>query len=90
MVDSANKLLGTFTDGDLRRQLQNKGAAVLEMPVKDLMTSGCRTTAADAKAVDAMHAMENPTKVTFLPVTDPATGVLEGLVTLHGLVSAGL
>lgn len=32
--------------------------------------------------------MESPSKVTFLPVVDD--GVLLGLVSLHGLVTAGL
>lgn len=32
--------------------------------------------------------METPTKVTFLPVVD--AGRLAGLISLHGLVSAGL
>jgi CBS domain-containing protein len=32
--------------------------------------------------------MESPTKVTFLPVVDD--GRLQGLISLHGLVSAGL
>jgi len=89
VVDESKKLLGTFTDGDLRRNLQAKGAAVLESPISALMTSTPRTVNADMKAVDAMQAMENPTKVTFLPVLE-ADGKLAGLVTLHGLVSAGL
>jgi CBS domain-containing protein len=35
-----------------------------------------------------LQAMEDPTKVTFLPVVED--GRLQGLISLHGLVSAGL
>ena len=31
-------LLGTFTDGDLRRSLQREGEAALQIPVSQLMT----------------------------------------------------
>jgi hypothetical protein len=46
---------------------------------------------ADAKAVEAMQAMEHPTPVSFLPVVEDIVSMkLSGLVTLHGLVNAGL
>lgn len=88
VVDTAKHLLGTFTDGDLRRALNAKGGSVLELPMSELMTKTPRTVGSDEKAVNAMHAMENPTPVTFLPCVDGP--VLKGLVTIHGLVSAGL
>lgn len=49
-----------------------------------------RTIDPDAMAVDAMQKMESPpSPVQFLPVIDQ-DNVLIGIVTLHGLVSAGL
>eukprot|EP00884_Botryococcus_braunii_P001675 jgi/Botrbrau1/11508/Bobra.0198s0006.1 len=89
VVDAEGALLGTFTDGDLRRSLQQQGAKVLETTVGQVMHRTPRTTSSEAKAVDAMQAMEGPPrKVTFFPVIDG--GRLVGVVTLHGLVSAGL
>eukprot|EP00898_Chlorokybus_atmophyticus_P002660 jgi/Chlat1/3395/Chrsp23S03812 len=89
ITDEDKKLLGTFTDGDLRRALNKNGAAVLDMKLEELMTRKPRTIEASAMAVEAMKAMENPTCVTFLPVIDDAGGVA-GLITLHGLINAGL
>jgi len=49
-----------------------------------------RTIGPDAMAVDAMKKMEAPpSPVQFLPVIDDDNVVI-GIVTLHGLVSAGL
>lgn len=81
-------LAGTFTDGDLRRSLQARGPQLLTTPVADVMACSPRTCAPGMKAVEAMQAMETPTKVTFLPVVEG--GRLLGLISLHGLVSAGL
>lgn len=88
IVDGDNKLLGVFTDGDLRRYLSEKGADVLETNLGDLMTKEPLIVSTDMKAVDAMSAMEKPKPVTFLPVVD--NGVLQGIVTLHTLVASGL
>ena len=85
----SKKLLGTFTDGDLRRSLQKLGESALKTEVKDLMIGTPRTIKEEAMAVDAMKSMEEPTKVTFLPVIDETSSVT-GLVTLHDLVSAGI
>lgn len=49
-----------------------------------------RTTRPDTMAVEAMQKMESPpSPVQFLPVINDEN-VLIGIVTLHGLVSAGL
>ena len=90
VVDDANTLLGVFTDGDLRRSLHEKGGEVLQAPIKDLMSSTPRTTLAEGKAVDAMREMEAGGRpVSFLPVIDEEKKLV-GLLTLHGLVNAGL
>ena len=50
------RLLGAFTDGDLRRSLQRRGAEALSLPLSAVMTSAPRTCRSDLKAVDAMQA----------------------------------
>uniref|UniRef100_A0A061SPM1 Arabinose-5-phosphate isomerase n=1 Tax=Tetraselmis sp. GSL018 TaxID=582737 RepID=A0A061SPM1_9CHLO len=90
VVDNHNKLLGTFTDGDLRRTLQSIGPAALQTHVSEVMSKSPTVISAGAKAVDAMQTMEKGSrKVAFLPVVDDSSAV-KGVVTLHGLVSAGL
>jgi arabinose-5-phosphate isomerase len=88
ITDAAGKLEGVFTDGDLRRNLNAKGGDVLEMKIGELMCKTPRVVSPSMKAVEAMAAMEKPTPVTFMPVVED--GKLQGLITLHTLVSAGL
>ena len=91
VVDSleAKKLMGTFTDGDLRRSLQKFGEKTLKTAVRELMNGTPRTVKEEAMAVDAMTSMQEPTKVSFLPVVDES-GTVIALVTLNDLVSAGI
>lgn len=90
VVDSYQRLLGTFTDGDLRRTLKSDREGIFHRTVGEACNRLPRSITANAMAVEAMQKMEAaPSPVTFLPVVD-FKNVVIGLVTLHGLVSAGL
>ncbi|XP_072978828.1 probable arabinose 5-phosphate isomerase [Typha angustifolia] len=90
VVDDENHLIGTFTDGDLRRTLKAYGAAIFNLTVGEMCNRNPRTITADAMAVEAMQKMESPpSPVQFLPVVSDQN-VVTGIITLHGLVSAGL
>ncbi|KAG6554764.1 hypothetical protein Mapa_003783 [Marchantia paleacea] len=90
VVDDQKHLLGTFTDGDLRRSLKAHGEKIFSLTVGEMCHRSPRSISADARAVEAMQKMEDPpSPITFLPVVDDNNLVI-GLVTLHGLVSAGL
>ncbi|OIW05057.1 hypothetical protein TanjilG_02764 [Lupinus angustifolius] len=90
VVDDNHHLIGTFTDGDLRRTLKASGDAIFKLTVGEMCNRKPRIIGPDAMAVEAMKKMEAPpSPVQFLPViNDDCT--LIGIVTLHGLVSAGL
>lgn len=91
VADAQQRLLGIFTDGDLRRSLQQCGAAgrdIMALRVGEVMTRQPKTCSSEDMAIDAMQAMEAGPKVNMLPVVD--NGCVQGLVTLHALVSAGL
>ncbi|KAM3228443.1 hypothetical protein ACQJBY_059854 [Aegilops geniculata] len=90
VVDDEYHLIGTFTDGDLRRTLKASGPAIFSLTVGEMCNRNPRTITADAMAVEAMEKMESPpSPVQFLPVVDD-NNVVSGIITLHGLVSAGL
>jgi arabinose-5-phosphate isomerase len=90
VVDDEYHLIGTFTDGDLRRTLKASGQAIFNLTVGEMCNRHPRTITADAMAVQAMEKMESPpSPVQFLPVVD-SNNVVCGIITLHGLVSAGL
>jgi arabinose-5-phosphate isomerase len=90
-VDKENQIQGIFTDGDLRRALQNKGTKALEYPVKDLMTKQIRSTAPEIRAFEAMRQMEENREqlIYALPVVDKERRLV-GLIKMHDLVQSGI
>ncbi|XP_041009561.1 probable arabinose 5-phosphate isomerase [Juglans microcarpa x Juglans regia] len=90
VIDEEYHLIGTFTDGDLRRTLKASGEAIFKLTVGEMCNRMPRTISPDSMAVEAMKKMEAPpSPVQFLPVVD-YRNMLIGIVTLHGLVSAGI
>ena len=57
IIDTDNRVLGIFTDGDLRRTL-DAGIDIHKSRVADVMTSGGKTIGASALAVEALSMME--------------------------------
>lgn len=90
VVDDDQRLKGIFTDGDLRRSLQNKGPGFRDDEIKDLMTSSPKSIASDALAWDAMKMMEADQKhpVTVLPVQEDDRVV--GMIKMHDIIQSGI
>lgn len=90
ITDPDKKLLGVFTDGDLRRALQSKGSEALVLSFKDLMNPHPRYIDSDFLALDALrHMEEDPARlITVLPVLEQGTVV--GLLRMHDILQAGL
>jgi arabinose-5-phosphate isomerase len=85
VVDSAGRVRGVFTDGDLRRALEN----TIDINVgrmADLMTAGAKTIAPRALAAEAVQLMEKH-KINQLLVVDEG-GVLVGALNMHDLFRA--
>ena len=51
VVDGDLKLVGTFTDGDLRRKLSEHGGSVLQKTMAELMSNTPRVTTEDTKVL---------------------------------------
>ncbi len=83
VVDDARRVLGIFTDGDLRRLVET-GADLRPLAAQDVMHRGPQTIAVDALAVDAADRMEQH-RITSLLVAD-AEGTLQGIVTIGELM----
>lgn len=87
-IDNADGTLsGLFTDGDLRRALDNK-IDVIATTIDELMTKNCKTIQANVLAAEALNVMEN-SKITGLLVTDEDNKVI-GVLHMHDLLRAGV
>jgi arabinose-5-phosphate isomerase len=82
VVDDLRKLVGVFTDGDLRR-LMSRSANVLALTAADGMTPNPITIRRDLLAVEALKIMETH-KITSIIVVD-GRSLVEGVVHLHDL-----
>src|SRR4051812_11434745 len=58
IVDEANHLLGVFTDGDLRRAVDDDDIDLRATPVTHLMTARPKTISGDKLAIEAARLME--------------------------------
>ncbi len=87
VVDQQDKLVGIFTDGDLRRAV-DQGVDIYHSKVGDLMTTHGRTVGPDDLAVEALLLMETH-KINALLVVDQKN-VLVGALNMHDLLRAGV
>ncbi|MFX5570735.1 CBS domain-containing protein, partial [Acinetobacter baumannii] len=68
VVDDQQRLLGIFTDGDLRRSL-DKGLNIHTTPIHEVMTMNCKTICSQLLAVEALNLMQHH-KIMALIITD--------------------
>lgn len=87
VVDDKRKVLGIFTDGDLRRTLDN-GVDIRKTRMSDVMHPNCKTVRDDLLAAEAVHVLEEH-KITSLLVTDK-NDELVGAMNIHDLFRAGI
>jgi len=88
VVDDQDILLGIFTDGDLRRNLDNIAKLdIYGTKISDIMSTGSKVCTAEMLAAEAMNIMEE-NSITVLPVV--ANNKVVGAIHLHELIKAGL
>jgi len=86
ITDANSKLMGVFTDGDLRRAIESE-LDIRKVSIADVMTTGGYVIESSALAVAAVTRMQEH-QITSLPVVENEKVV--GVVTMHGLLSAGV
>jgi arabinose-5-phosphate isomerase len=87
VVNSEGRLVGVYTDGDIRRTL-TKSYDIHTTLIKDVMTQGCQTISQGMLAAEALALMQQHS-ITSLVITDSEhkpTAVLH----IHDLLRAGM
>ena len=85
VVDADQRVLGIFTDGDLRRLIE-KGVDLRSVKAGEVMHSNPRTLRSDALAVEAVQLMEENRITSVLVVNE--TGTLCGALNTNDLMRA--
>lgn len=88
VVNDDGRLTGILTDGDLRRLMQQRGAAILDLTAGECMSANPRTIAPAELAGAALRVMEER-KITSLIVIDAERKPL-GVLHLHDLWTLNL
>jgi arabinose-5-phosphate isomerase len=87
VVDAHARVLGIFTDGDLRRALDRR-VDLHEVRIADFMTRSCKTVRPGVLAAEALNLMQRH-KINGLLVVDERD-YLVGALNMHDLLRAGV
>ena len=87
VVDSQNVVLGIYTDGDLRRTLDNELDLKTTL-IRDVMTANCVTIVAEILAAEAVNIMQKKSIFALLVVDENQR--LIGALHMHDLLRAGV
>ena len=84
LITNKTKIIGIFTDGDLRRCINNK-IDIHKTQIKEVMTKDFKTISSESLAVDAAEMMEQ-NKIFTLVVMNKKKYV--GVISMHDLIEA--
>ena len=87
VVDGQGKVTGIFTDGDLRRALDQK-VDVHKATIRQMMTVGGKSARPGILAAEALHMMEE-FRINALLIVDDKQRLL-GVLNMHDLLRAGV
>ena len=87
LVADGKKIIGIFTDGDLRRCL-NQEKDLIKTSIGTVMTNNFKSIAHDSLAIDAAEIMEK-NKIFTLVVTQTKDNA-SGIITMHQLLESGI
>ena len=85
VTQESGKLLGIFTDGDLRRLIEQK-IDMLATPIEAVMVTDCTTVSNDILAADALRIMQEGRFNALVVVDDDRQ--LKGVLNMHDLLRA--
>ena len=89
LILNDQKVVGIFTDGDLRRCLNND-VDLNKTPIKDVMTVKFKSIRSDALAIDAAEIMEKNKIFSLVVSSSTDNGNTTGIITMHHLLEAGI
>ena len=87
IVDNHKRVIGIFTDGDLRRWLET-ASDIRSTPISEVMTRSCTTVEADLLAAETVRIMEDKS-INALLVVDRGKQLI-GALNMHDLLRAGV
>ena len=89
LVEANGEIVGVFTDGDLRRCLNN-GVDIENTNIKDIMTANFKSIFGDDLAIDAAEIMEKNKILSLVVKLHEGEKSEFGIITMHQLLESGI
>jgi len=89
LVSDSKKVVGIFTDGDLRRCL-NDDVDLNKTPIKDVMTTNFKSIKCNDLAIDAAEIMEKNKIFSLVVNSSTNQADIIGIITIHPMLEAGI
>ena len=89
LISDKKKIVGIFTDGDLRRCLNN-GINIDNTKIKEVMTANFKSIESNALAIDAAAIMESNKILSLVVNSSHKSPDGAGVITMHQLLEAGI
>ena len=89
LISDKKKIVGIFTDGDLRRCLNN-GINIDNTKIKEVMTANFKSIESNALAIDAAAIMESNKILSLVVNSLHKSSDGAGVITMHQLLEAGI
>lgn len=88
VVDDHDVLLGIFTDGDLRRLIEQQHGLDIDMLVQEVMVKQPYTIHQDLRAVEALEQLRDKKINQFVVINEQRQVI--GIMSIHDLIQAGV
>ena len=90
VVDKNNRLLGTITDGDIRRALSSRGNAIFDQTAEQIMSKEPKSILMDTLAISALEYMEKLDITSLFVYSEKKQKKPDGIIHIHDLLKAGI
>ena len=90
VLNGKDELVGTITDGDVRRGLENNGNQLFDKTAEFLMSKKPKWVTSDTLALSALELMEKHSITSLFVYSDDNLKKPDGIVHIHDILKSGI
>jgi arabinose-5-phosphate isomerase len=90
VLDSAKKLTGIITDGDIRRGMEKSGNQIFEQTAAFLQSKNFKWVEKSTLAINALEVMEDHNITSLFVFSDKIKNTPDGLIHIHDILKTGI
>ena len=90
VLDSAGKITGIITDGDIRRGMEKSGNQIFEQTAAFLQSKNFKWVEKSTLAINALEVMEDHNITSLFVFSDKIKNTPDGLIHIHDILKTGI